>query len=413
MELGATTALITNLSLKKSLAKYEPSIKHIAVLMVQKNFEAAVISGNNLIQSIALDITNIKNKRSSKLRDLLNDCLETNKKNYQACFNSTFQILAQQPQGHQLLNTYFNEKLMQAKTDVSKKRYISAICICGALKHWLTEALRIKEEYQFLWKALLTQCGSIYESVYFYWLQWDEIHFTNYHYIDTKLREEVLGHMHDIKKHLSIQDYQGCFIICTNFIQKLNSLSSQATQASSVLAPAWHKAVVFQRQQTAFAWLLRDYLTVSKQVNTVKMLYQDLSLLTQVNYFSALMQQELQCKLGLMKLLFSPSIEQETLNQLRDQFCSAFDAFYTQNENNNTALSLLGLALMNAYEGDKQAMLTGFKLATDNDANLKKLTHAFVQQLPFHLYPVTEVLLPNPFNQWATNAAPHTLRPKP
>lgn len=403
MEAEATTRLITDLPFKKMLAKYEQSVKHIAVLIVQKNYEAAIVRGDKLIQTIALDITSTKDKSVSKLCTLLNDCLSVNKKNYQLCFNHALQVFTQQFNSTQRLNSYFKDKLMQAKTAVSEKKYLSAICICEALKRWLTEVLQVREKYHIVYEKLSAQCDGIYESIYFNWLLLDEIQFVNYHYLDIKSREEVLGHINELKKYTTLQDYQSCLIICTNIIQKLDSLSSQAVKISPALTAAWHKVVVFRRQHNAFTWLLNDYSTVSKQATVVNTLYQDLSLLARVSYFSELSHLEFRCKLGLFKLLFQPNVGQEVLKQLRDQFCSAFDAFNAQNENNNIALSLLGLGLINAYEGDKQAMLTGFKLATDYNANSKVLTQLFIQRLPFHMFPVAEILLPNPFVQSASS----------
>lgn len=60
-------------------------------------------------------------------------------------------------------------------------------------------------------------------------------------------------------------------------------------------------------------------------------------------------------------LLFCDGIERQILNELRNQFCLAFDTYYQADAHKNIALSLLGLALVNAYEGHKRETLTGFK----------------------------------------------------
>ena len=397
MELEANITVVTKLELTNTLAKYNPLVKHLAKLVVQKRYEEIVENNNKLIEIIAMDITSSKDVILPQLRVLLSDCLKINKQNYQACFNSVFQKLIQGPNSQQHLMTYFKNKLMQAKTHINKKNYLQAIDLSAALNCWFTEALQEQDEYRFLWETLLTQCDNVYESVYFHWLHLDIMHFIDYQYPQYELKVKVLKYINNIEKYTIKQNYQNCTMLCTDFIQQLTSVSSQAELTSSTLLSVWHKVVMFQRQQSAFAWLISDYLNFSQQSEFINMLNQDLSILAKLSYFSKSVAQELYCKQGIMDLLTCPSMDHQTLKELRDRFCLAFDIFYEKQENHNTALTLLGLGLINTYEGDKPAMLDGFKFAADYDTSLKALIRVIIQQLPYHIYPIENVKLANPF----------------
>lgn len=422
MESRSNITLVTQVNLTKTLYKYAALVEEIATFISNDQYIQISDRMNQLIDKIQVDMETNRGKNPSlpQLQALLTDCLKTNKKNYCAYFNATFQASVNQENGLPQLSTFFSKQLNKARTYTGTKYYLQAISLCDALKSWLTEASQSPEtDYQRLFQALLTHCSTTREYVYYHWLKFHTQYFMDYHYPTGNIKVQLFKMIEEIKQASMKKDYQTGADQCTRLIGELNSRISWLGESSSALMSAWRHWLVFQRQEIIFTWFIKESLSVAQQSHYMNLLTEDLLLLVKVVYFKEQRKWELHCKLFIINLLFCTEMERSQLADLREKLCLAFDIFNKQScyEYKKTALSLLGLGLVNAYEGDKQDLLKAFKLALDYDPNLDNLTQAIIQQLPFYLEPVpySVRIIANPLGQLgfleSTPAVPSSMRP--
>lgn len=119
-------------------------------------------------------------------------------------------------------------------------------------------------------------------------------------------------------------------------------------------------------------------------------------------------------KKRIVHLLFTERCSVNFLKLMQQRLCILYDKFGLVKDTINQSLTILGLAIINAYEGHALTF-QGLKIAVNMNASLVILIQAIRFQLPVSMYLLSEkVSLLNPlFNFRSTTSTVAYSNPKP
>lgn len=385
------------------MVKYKPIIEHIRYLARLGNIEESINTAHQTIQDLRSILQTSNSVLSIELYQLVIDCTLITQQNYQLIITNFLQEVFQQSASYLLLNNFFDYQILLVEKFIKDKQYLQALSLIKALKICIYNFhYNFIVKFPFLLSNFLNQCDLSIEYIYFSWLKTDYREIMNYFFAPSASKLCLQLKLIKMNKHLASENYQGAINLQTKLLQIFKNLLNDTIENSATFTSAWHKFLVYQRQQTAFNWLIKEGPALQRNKKFFATLQNDLIFLIQEGALWKPIMLEAQTKLYLLNLLLMPSFHRTDLDTFRQGFCLAFDSFHLVDDKPNIALTLLGLALINAYEGEKQQMLIGVKCVTEYDTKLKALTKIIFDQLPFYRKLIDETVfkLVNPFDSW-------------
>lgn len=402
IETAVASQLRFTINLRHYIKDYASLIDYINQLSIDKEFRRAIDNSYFLIQELQAIKHKIKAEISTEFYQLIRACVKLNQENYTNLYIKSFQEQYQQNYSYLTVITFFNNQIAQAENIIEKKEYLRATNILSALTKWVNLFVPpLEAEFPSLLSNLISNCNARQKYTYFCWLKNDYLNCIEFHFLpsNSKLTLRKLIHTN---YYILVKEYSKSIDLQTSLLKNLDKLLGSIDEDSKLFQDTWQKYLIFQRQQTAFNWLIQNHLVFLQQIKYCKMLRKDLIALTEESGPWKAIELEAQCKLDLIHLLLLPTADRTKFNTLRQTFCSAFDIFCKFEDKPNIALSLFGLAVINAYEGEKQQMRMGLKCAIDYDEKLELLKQTTFDKLSFFMQPISKIqfTLVNPFFKW-------------
>lgn len=219
----------------------------------------------------------------------------------------------------------------------------------------------------------------------------------------------------EIKHHIDNLNYLRAITCCKHFIDQLTEVLTFTKEETKLALNKVLSDVYKLLQNSYFNWLIHEPNQFCQNQNTKNDFLKNLKASTILDCFSDKEKQHSQFLVCVAKLLFSNSIERDTLQEARISFCNIYDQFLKNNHLLNQALVLLGLALIAAYEGDLSSTYQGLNHASNTYPNMDKLVKVIEYQLPCMMSPLNEnhIFLLNPLAKFRLPGMISSLKLRP
>lgn len=216
------------------------------------------------------------------------------------------------------------------------------------------------------------------------------------------------GQLLKAKNHVAMKHYSAAINIYSMLIEQLHQEALTVDGKYKIEIPDALMLCHVLRQNSCFTWLIEDIASFNQnKVQYVEEFLNDCKIILIQNtlYHPGENKHSIYLKKFIVHILFAESCSINFLKRMQQKLCNLHDKFELVEDTINQSLTILGLALINAYE-NQPTTFQGLKIAVNMNSSLVLLIQAIRFQLPVLMCQTIDevVYLLNPLYKFRSTA---------